>query len=134
VAALVSPRLEVVADRRTVHAVRFGLDGQFDEFTRPELLRRRPVSKFQNSVLCGVQRVRPFAGCARCEGYQRRGGSSDGRLEGDRDIAADCLRVGASSMRGRHEHVGRGLVKARQMSAKCRGEPEPALRVPTEAD
>ena len=45
--ALVAPRLEVVADRRTVHAVLFGRDGQLDEFARGELLRRRLVSEFQ---------------------------------------------------------------------------------------
>ena len=48
-AALVAPRLEVVADRRAVHAVRFGRHGQFDEFARGELLRRRLVSQFQFS-------------------------------------------------------------------------------------
>ena len=46
-ATLVAPRLEVVADRRAVHAVRFGRDGQLDELTRRELLRRRLVSEFQ---------------------------------------------------------------------------------------
>ena len=49
VSALVPPRLEVVADRRAVHAVLFGSDGQLDEFARRELLRRCLVSKFQFS-------------------------------------------------------------------------------------
>src|SRR5690606_13445866 len=49
VAALVTPRLEVIADRRAVHAVRFGLDAQFDELARGELLRRRLVSQFEFS-------------------------------------------------------------------------------------
>ena len=48
-AALVAPRLEVVADGRAVHAVRFGRHGQLDEFPRGELLRRRLVSEFQFS-------------------------------------------------------------------------------------
>ena len=49
VPALVPPRLEVVADRGAVHAVRFGRHRQFDEFARGELLRRRLVSEFQFS-------------------------------------------------------------------------------------
>ena len=49
VPALVPPRLEVIADRCAVHAVRFGGDGQFDELPRRELLRRRLVSKFEFS-------------------------------------------------------------------------------------
>src|SRR5712671_6607373 len=47
--ALVAPRLEVVADRCAVHAVRFGGDRQLDEFPRRELLRRRLISKFEFS-------------------------------------------------------------------------------------
>ena len=47
VATLVTPRLEVVADGRAVHAVLFGGDAELDEFTRGELLRRRLVSEFQ---------------------------------------------------------------------------------------
>ena len=46
-AALMTPRLEMVADRRTVHAVLFGRHGQLDEFSRSKLLRRRFVSKIQ---------------------------------------------------------------------------------------
>ncbi len=49
VPALVTPRLEVVADRCAVHAVRFGGDRQLDEFPRRELLRRRLISKFEFS-------------------------------------------------------------------------------------
>jgi glyoxylase-like metal-dependent hydrolase (beta-lactamase superfamily II) len=49
VPALVTPRLEVVADRCAVHAVRFGGDRQLDEFARRELFRRRLVSKFEFS-------------------------------------------------------------------------------------
>ena len=48
-AALVTPRLEVVADRCAVHAVLFGRHGQLDELARRELLRRRLVSQFQFS-------------------------------------------------------------------------------------
>ena len=48
VAALVPPRLEVVADRGAVHAVRLGGHGQFDELARRELLRRRLVAQFQS--------------------------------------------------------------------------------------
>ena len=48
-AALVPPRLEVVADGRTVHAVRLGRHGQLDEFPRGELFRRRLVSEFEFS-------------------------------------------------------------------------------------
>ena len=48
-AALVPPRLEVVADRRAVHAVRFGGDRELDELARGELLRRRLVSEFEFS-------------------------------------------------------------------------------------
>ena len=44
--ALVAPRLEVVTDRRAVHAVLFGRHGQFDEFARGELFRRRLVPEF----------------------------------------------------------------------------------------
>ena len=48
-AALVAPRLEVIADRRAVHAVLFSRNGQLDQFTRGELLRRRLVSEFEFS-------------------------------------------------------------------------------------
>ena len=47
--ALMPPRLEVVADRRAVHAVRFGGDRQLDEFPRRELFRRRLISEFEFS-------------------------------------------------------------------------------------
>ena len=47
--AFVPPRLEVIADRRAVHAVLFGRHGQLDEFPRRELLRRRLVSEFEFS-------------------------------------------------------------------------------------
>ena len=49
--ALVPPRLEMVTDGCTVHAVRFGSDRQLDELTRPELFRRRLVPQFEFSHL-----------------------------------------------------------------------------------
>ena len=39
VTALVTPRLEVVADRDALHAVCLGRDRDLDELTRGELLR-----------------------------------------------------------------------------------------------
>src|ERR1700744_3247079 len=64
--ALVPPRLEVVADGCTVHAVRFGGDRQLDEFPRRELLRRCLVSKFEfsHAVVSTPPRLRPIR-CAR---------------------------------------------------------------------
>jgi hypothetical protein len=45
VPALVTPRLEVIADGRAVHTVLFGRNGQLDEFARGKLLRRRLISQ-----------------------------------------------------------------------------------------
>ena len=47
--ALVPPRLEMIAHRGAVHAVRLGGHRQFDEFARGELLCRRLVSEFEFS-------------------------------------------------------------------------------------
>ncbi len=58
--ALVAPWLEVITDRRAVHAVRLGLHRQLDEFPRGELLRRCLISKFEFShALFLLPLVRP---------------------------------------------------------------------------
>ena len=49
VPTFVAPRLEMVAHRRTIHAVLLREHAEFDQFPRRELLRRRLVSQFQFS-------------------------------------------------------------------------------------
>ena len=48
-AALMTPGLEMIADRGAVHTVSFGGHRQFDELTRGELFSRRLVSQFEFS-------------------------------------------------------------------------------------